>query len=279
MLWFGVIRLLTSTARWILHVSINVPRSRWILLSPPFCRLQFVYSKDRKRLIKLRISTYFDWATLHEVFVREEYDLRVFKQDAPATEYYEDLLSSGRTPLIVDLGMNVGISATFFKWKYPGAHLVGLEPDPRNFESAEKNLATMTKIDLYRAAIGISDGHALLFDPRSGNNAYRTFGSPNEISIEVPMMSMATILERHSECVPFLIKIDIEGHEKELFSARPSWISQFKVLMIETHDWMLPGEACSSSLLEQLSGLDRDLLFRGENLFSVRNDPPARARR
>ena len=37
---------------------------------------------------------------------------------------------------------------------------------------------------------------------------------------------------------PYLIKIDIEGHESQLFENNIEWIDQFKVIIIETHDWM-----------------------------------------
>ena len=137
---------------------------------------------------------------------------------------------------------------------------------------ATANLSRITGKQLLNAAVGTSDGHGFLFDNGAGNNAYRSFGTDHENALKVETKSMDTILAQHSDCVPFFLKVDIEGYEKQLFSGSPEWPEMFKVLAIETHDWMLPGQACSSSLLAELGGRDRDLLFRGENLFSVRND-------
>ena len=39
---------------------------------------------------------------------------------------------------------------------------------------------------------------------------------------------------------PYLIKIDIEGHENQLFENNTEWIDQFKIIIIELHDWMFP---------------------------------------
>jgi len=38
------------------------------------------------------------------------------------------------------------------------------------------------------------------------------------------------------------------------------------VILIEPHDFMLPGKACLAPLLSALEGQDRDVLISGENL-------------
>jgi hypothetical protein len=43
------------------------------------------------------------------------------------------------------------------------------------------------------------------------------------------------------------------------------------VIIIELHDWMLPGTANSQNCLKALSGTNRDFVFYGENVFSIRN--------
>ena len=111
-----------------------------------------------------------------------------------------------------------------------------------------------------------------LFDSGAGNNAFRTFGPESWVLEKVPCYSVSELISANSEATPFLVKIDVEGAEKELFSANVGWIDSFKVIVIETHDWMLPGEAISSNLLKALGGRNRDLVFRGENLFSIRVD-------
>ncbi len=59
-----------------------------------------------------------------------------------------------------------------------------------------------------------------------------------------------------------------------MFSGGTDWLDQFYVAAIELHDWMLPGQASSRPFLSAVAALDRDFLFRGENVFSIANRPP-----
>ena len=74
---------------------------------------------------------------------------------------------------------------------------------------------------------------------------------------------------------PFLIKIDIEGFEKELFSKNYDWIDYFEVIIIEIHDWMVFKKSNSYTFLSALVDVmnkknKRDLLISGENLISIK---------
>ena len=74
---------------------------------------------------------------------------------------------------------------------------------------------------------------------------------------------------------PFLIKIDIEGFEKELFSKNYDWIDYFEVIIIEIHDWMIFRKSNSYTFLSALVDVmnkknKRDLLISGENLVSIK---------
>jgi hypothetical protein len=71
--------------------------------------------------------------------------------------------------------------------------------------------------------------------------------------------------------VPFLCKIDIEGGERELFAEQTGWIDCFPLLVIELHDWLLPGQGVSRHFLREMAVRDRDFVYRGENVFSIAN--------
>ena len=82
--------------------------------------------------------------------------------------------------------------------------------------------------------------------------------------------TIAELLEATSS-VPFLLKIDIEGAEADVFSQNTDCFDRFPLIIIELHDWMLPGQANSQAFLRWHAGLDRDFVLAGENVFSVRN--------
>ena len=71
---------------------------------------------------------------------------------------------------------------------------------------------------------------------------------------------------------PFIVKIDIEGFESDLFAENTDWVNDFPVLIIEMHDWLFPGQRTSSNFLKTIARLDRDFVYLGENVFSIRND-------
>ena len=72
-----------------------------------------------------------------------------------------------------------------------------------------------------------------------------------------------------------IAKIDIEGAETELFSQSTVWIDHFPLVIVELHDWMMPGQARSRAFLQAISSRDRDFVQIRENSFSIRNDPVA----
>ena len=70
---------------------------------------------------------------------------------------------------------------------------------------------------------------------------------------------------------PFLAKIDIEGAEADLFSRDTDWIDQFPLIIVELHDWLLPKQGTSRNFLRCIAARNRDFVYLGENIFSIRN--------
>ncbi len=72
--------------------------------------------------------------------------------------------------------------------------------------------------------------------------------------------------------MPFIIKIDIEGYEEELFSDATDWIDRFPILIMEPHDWMYPKRQKSRNFIREISGRNRDFIIIGENILSIANE-------
>jgi len=70
---------------------------------------------------------------------------------------------------------------------------------------------------------------------------------------------------------PFICKIDIEGGEKYLFKKRTEWMEKYPLIIIELHDWILPGEANSKNFLKAIANYDFDFVNYGENIFCFNN--------
>lgn len=69
-----------------------------------------------------------------------------------------------------------------------------------------------------------------------------------------------------------LLKVDIEGAEKEVFGAADvdEWLPKVKVIAIELHDRMKDG--CSYEFFKAVSKYQWHFAFRGENLIFIRKD-------
>lgn len=270
-LWFGFPRLVTSHARWLLGLLVGVIRGGWLAIAPPFFSNQYLFFLRDRRLIRVAIGSYYDWATIHEIFIRQDYSTSSFAVHSDICSHYKEIASGGK-PLILDLGANVGIASRFFASSFPAATILAVEPSSKNVKRLEANCLGQKNIQVTQSAVGAASGMVKLFDPGKGNNAFRTFGNVSELIEEIPCYSVWDLLERQPGLDPFMVKIDIEGAEAELFSGNTDWVNLFKVIIVETHDWMLPGHAVSTNLLRALGGKHRDLLFKGANLFSIRVD-------
>lgn len=210
-----------------------------------------------------------DLGVLAQIFRDQDYALSKMGRDAVFAALFSGLLREGKKPLILDAGANIGASALWFALNFPGSHILCYEPDPENFELLRRNTGGLD-VDLNQAAVGSRDGAVSLLDTGGGAWAYRTRIEENG---SCPMIGLGPALEAkiRQGFTPFIAKIDIEGGEAELFSADTQWVDRFPLLIIELHDGMLPGQGNSRNFLKCISQYDRDFVYVGENVFSVKN--------
>jgi hypothetical protein len=78
-----------------------------------------------------------------------------------------------------------------------------------------KNTSGLGNVDPLNVAIGPVSGVQKMFDPRLGNNAYRTFGAEEHFVGNVNVVSVDAVLQDYPSYTPFIAKIDIEGFEGE----------------------------------------------------------------
>lgn len=266
----------TSTFDWLLYASrqlIKMLRGtppRFVRLTPPLFSHQLVYDRSSRACIRLRVRDMIDVEVMRQIFEFNDYGFEKLARVDELTRHYQQLVASGITPLIVDCGANSGMASVYFSVTYPEARIVAVEPEPENFALARLN-NPREQVRCVLAGVGHSDGRGRIVDPnKEGNWAYRI---DDRASGPVEIVSINRLLADHGDAKvrPFIIKIDIEGSESVLFLKNTEWVDQFAVLVIELHDWMLPGTANSGPFLRDISGRDRDFVYHGENIFSISN--------
>jgi FkbM family methyltransferase len=190
----------------------------------------------------------FDFATFEEVILKEDYNLTI--NFNPST--------------IIDGGANIGLTSVFFANKYPNADIVSVEPEEGNFEMLKKNTKNYGRISLIRSGIWNHSAILSVIDEGKGNNSFTVAEilSPKVDSINA--ISIYDIMQERSWDTIDILKLDIEGAEKNVFEKNfEQWLPRVKILIIEFHDRMVEG--CSSTVLKALSNYSFRSEIKGEN--------------
>jgi FkbM family methyltransferase len=206
-----------------------------------------------------------DLKVLRQIFIDREYDLEVVPQGKVIREIYNTILERGGTPLIIDAGANVGFAARFFAMSYPKARIVSIEPDAGNAALCRENTKGVPQIEVIEAGVGGEAGYVAVERGDAGAWGVRT----RRADVGVPVVTINDLASRYAGAELLIVKVDIEGFESELFSAATDWLEETPVLIVEPHDWMLPGAGTSASLQRRMMTGKCDLLIRGENLVWV----------
>lgn len=126
-----------------------------------------------------------------------------------------------------------------------------------------------------QAALWNTNGEIKVIDPGYGKSGYMTEGAapskgpPRSVCHSVMAMTVDGIMRRYHLKKIDILKIDIEGAEKEVFSDTSSWIDNVRSLIIELHERGKPG--CNRAFYCGTNGFDREWT-RGENVYLARGN-------
>jgi FkbM family methyltransferase len=212
-----------------------------------------------------------DSRVIDQVFHANAYDLARLRRFRHLVEFLIRNCRTGKRPLIVDGGANIGASALYFATKFPDALVVAIEAEFGNYQLLAENAKGLGIVAVH-GAIAAASGRVRVVDAGEGFWGYRT-QSAERGEAGVRSVTMPQIYETYgSECFPFIAKIDIEGGEKDLFSRNAEWVRYTPLLIVELHDWLLPSQGSSLPFLQCVARLDRDFVYIGEDVYSIAND-------
>ncbi len=206
-----------------------------------------------------------DIDVVRQVFRQLDYDTSRFAQHSKVQERYNEMCKNGHTPVIIDAGANIGASSIWFASKYPKAKVLSVEPDPVNAACCRTNTRALDNIVLIEAGIGSSSGGLMLVNPSGASWAVQTQRCAN--GGDVTICTVQELVASVPQGRLLIAKIDIEGFESDLFAANTSWIDDAVVILIELHDWLLPGQKSSLSFQKALAQHDFEVVLSGENLI------------
>lgn len=194
-------------------------------------------------------SNAYDYATFEEVILEEAYNI--------------SLAFEPRN--IIDGGGNIGLTAIFLSSKYPDATIISLEPDKENFKLLQQNAQAYKNIQSINMGIWNKQTNLLVKDEGQGNNGFFVVETDEVSNDVIPSVSIYDIMKKMNWKYIDILKLDVEGAEKEIFSSGyQDWLPKTKVLIIELHDRIKAG--CSKAVLSAVSEYDFSLAISGENL-------------
>jgi len=180
-----------------------------------------------------------------------------------------DLQLKMEPKLIVDAGAYTGLSTLFYASKFPRAKIIAIEPEQSNFEILERNTGGIKNVDRIQAGLWNRDACLKIIDRQTGKWGFAIKEVSGGEKHDIKAVTIDTILKTSGVQEIDILKIDIEGSEKELFSGDcNAWIDKVKVIVVELHDRFKEG--CTSAVLSAINQDKWDKFQKGDKTVFVR---------
>ncbi|KAA2239906.1 FkbM family methyltransferase [Chitinophaga agrisoli] len=170
--------------------------------------------------------------------------------------------------MIIDAGANQGQFAIAASHYYPHAHIHSFEPLPDVYRTLQQNTRKISGISTYNLALGSSSGCLAFY-----RNAYTHASSALQVSelqkhmvpqtacadeITVPVKRLDDLLPTIPFDAPVLLKMDVQGFEKEVLKGAAHSLRHIDYLLFETSfEPMYDGEP----LFDEMHNFVKDLGF------------------
>jgi FkbM family methyltransferase len=235
----------------VLRAIMPLPDAVMMARSEGKSRVANVFLTPANRQIAIRLDTS-DMRCVEQVFLAREYEIPF----------------PGTPSVIVDAGANIGMATLYFARTFPDAKIIAIEPEPSNFALLQMNCGSFENVTLIQGALWPTTGTLTIEDESAEKWAMRVTDAPGlpGPAASVSAVTIPEILARFAITEIDLLKLDIEGSERDLFLGCPQdWLGRIGMIAIELHDRYRPG--CAQALYAALSGREFAQEIRGENIF------------
>jgi FkbM family methyltransferase len=160
------------------------------------------------------------------------------------------LSSSIDGKVIVDVGAYNGTSAAYFASRYPKSPVLAVEPNKANFDLLSRNAQAYNNQILPVFGAMVPEQTPITrhsFAANKGDHMINAFvgfaGGAFSVEPGVPAITPSSFIEKYIGESIGLLKVDIEGAERELFGspAIDDLLRRTGVLIVESHDQFMPG--------------------------------------
>jgi FkbM family methyltransferase len=208
-----------------------------------------------------------DPEVFYQVFAQKAYDFGGSQQYSDLQRVYGRAVSNGELPLIVDCGANIGITSIWYALHYPKARIYAIEPDADNFDILQANVKAYPNIVPLHAAIWNRSAAVRIINESAPAWAFRV---DEDLEGGIATVTVSDIMRLAGATKIFLIKIDIEGFEQVLFRDNIGWMEFTTAIVIELHDWMLPGAGSSIPFVAALAQHPFEIVLNDRTMFCIK---------
>ena len=187
-------------------------------------------------------------------------DIIVYKQVFLWNEY--NIPIDFEPKVIIDGGGNIGLSAIYFASRFNQSKVYVLEPEEQNFKLLSRNTTNNSRIIPIESALWGS------------NISYKTNSSSGFWGVQIyedltdnskSSITIKDLMERYDIDYIDILKLDIEGAEKEVFKGNVEWLKRVKIIVIELHDFMV--SECAKTFFHAIENLNYSMDISGENII------------
>lgn len=224
-------------------------------------------------------DTVSDHSIFWQCIVTKQYDINNFPQVQKLNKAYDRLLNEGKTPVIIDAGGNIGLASVWFHRQYPQSAIIPVEPEENNFELLKKNVEGMgDQVTPVLGGVTNERVEMRIVNTNAGSSAFElekfNGGSTGRADAAngIQGYSIENLISEVKDPALFIVKIDIEGGQNDLFSTNTEWVSKADLIILELDDWQFPWRATSTNFFRSLSQHRFDYLISGESIFAFRHE-------
>jgi len=199
-----------------------------------------------------------DFLVLNQVIFQNEY--------SPLNDLVLEHGYKENIKVIVDAGANIGLSALYFSSLFPNATVYAIEPSRGNFLILLENIeANDLKVVPLNNALLSSKGRVKSINTFRDRRDWSTQVVRSDSEGDTDAIALLDLIEDFDLDEIDILKMDIEGHEVELFGSEEflTVLERIKFIAIEIHE----EKADRIAIINILQAKGYKLLSKGETIF------------
>ena len=215
----------------------------------------------RKETSEIRVSMCSPWRG--DLWLRPcSSDIDTFREIVFERVYEPVVSRLSNCETVIDLGANIGLSAQYFLSTLPNCRVFAVEPVQESCRLLARNLECAGKgRGRWIRAAAWEDGRSLSVHAEYDTDRFDSYcvheGEASQ-SERVTGLSVAQIIDLSGFSKVDLLKVDIEGAERNLFKGHAAWLECVNAICIEFH-----GDS------RQESGFDRKVADHGFQIMEA----------